>query len=88
MSGHYNHLGDVRGLNQRILTRSIRSIVVDDPQRIEGERVAHWVATARMTLDVGVQMTSPQVVGETSELLSVTALRPSDNKVMMRADYE
>ena len=87
MSGQYTYLGSPRKAGQIVFGRAVQSIVVNEPEYVEESRLAQWIATARMTLRVRLAMDSPQVQGETIELITNSVTRSSDGKVLARADY-
>lgn len=81
MAGAYTYLG-MRGVVGR---RFPESIQIFQPQ-IDGRTVQHVVA-ARITLQVEFNELSPQVQGQSLELVSLSVVRAETGELFLRADF-
>ena len=81
MAAEYTYL-DLRGI---VSSRSFRSITVFQPQ-LDGRNVQHVIG-ARLACNAAFNEFSPQVEGETLELVSVDVKRAENGEVLAEADY-
>lgn len=85
MAGHYTYLGLPRGEEQRVWKRMVRSRTVFQPQ-LSGRAVQHVVG-GRISFQVDLTETSPQVQGYPLELVALTVLRAETGEVMLSANF-
>jgi hypothetical protein len=84
-SGHYTYLGSARGADQWCYGARVSRLRAYQPDL--GANAAQHVQGVRVTLDVRLNQTTPQVTGETLEILDVTGIR-ADGKVLLRVQVD